>query len=98
MTPRPSTAESEALAALPRLPRDEGGPVFVEPWQAQAFALAGKLSEQGHFTWKESAGCPRVRRIPMENLERAHSFAWTDGPSHDPFWWAQCMVWRAAVR
>ena len=28
-------------------------PVFAEPWQAQAFALAVKLSEQGHFTWKE---------------------------------------------
>ncbi len=43
---------SESLAALPR---DAGGPVFAEPWQAQAFALAVKLSEQGHFTWKEWA-------------------------------------------
>jgi len=43
------------LSDLPRLPRDEGGPVFAEPWQAQAFALAVKLSEQGHFTWKEWA-------------------------------------------
>jgi nitrile hydratase accessory protein len=40
---------------LPRIPRDEGGPVFAEPWQAQAFALAVKLSEQGYFTWKEWA-------------------------------------------
>jgi nitrile hydratase accessory protein len=47
--------ESESLAALPRLPRDAGGPVFAEPWEAQAFALAVKLSEQGHFTWKEWA-------------------------------------------
>jgi nitrile hydratase accessory protein len=29
--------------------------VFAEPWQAQAFALTVKLSEQGHFTWKEWA-------------------------------------------
>ncbi len=43
------------LAAVPELPRDAGGPVFAEPWQAQAFALAVKLSEQGHFTWKEWA-------------------------------------------
>ena len=43
------------LAALPNLPRDAGGPVFAEPWQAQAFALAVRLSEQGHFTWKEWA-------------------------------------------
>jgi len=50
-----STSESDRIAALPKLPRDEGGPVFAEPWQAQAFALAVKLSEQGHFTWKEWA-------------------------------------------
>src|SRR3954447_17561063 len=43
-----------SLPDLP-LPRDEGGPVFAEPWQAQAFALTVKLSEQGHFTWKEWA-------------------------------------------
>jgi nitrile hydratase accessory protein len=49
------TQQSERLAALPPLPRDEGGPVFAEPWQAQAFALAVRLSEQGHFTWKEWA-------------------------------------------
>lgn len=40
---------------LPAIPRDPGGPVFAEPWQAQAFALAVRLSEQGHFTWKEWA-------------------------------------------
>ena len=41
--------------ALPKLPRDEDGPVFAEPWQAQAFAMAVKLSQDGHFTWKEWA-------------------------------------------
>ena len=46
---------SDKLTALPQLPRDEGGPVFAEPWQAQAFAMAVRLSEQGHFTWKEWA-------------------------------------------
>jgi nitrile hydratase accessory protein len=50
-----STSDSERIAALPRLPCDDGGPVFREPWEAQAFALAVKLSEQGHFTWKEWA-------------------------------------------
>jgi len=40
---------------LPRLPRDEGGPVFAEPWQAQAFAIAVRLSALGFFTWKEWA-------------------------------------------
>lgn len=44
---------TDRLAALPSLPRDAGGPVFAEPWQAQAFALAVKLSERGYFSWPE---------------------------------------------
>ena len=28
-------------------------PVFAEPWEAHAFALAVKLSEAGLFTWAE---------------------------------------------
>ncbi len=55
MTAPDQTSETDRLSALLRLPRDEGGPVFAEPWQAQAFALAVKLSEAGHFTWKEWA-------------------------------------------
>jgi nitrile hydratase accessory protein len=47
--------DTDRLSELPPLPRDEGGPVFAEPWQAQAFALAVRLSEQGYFTWKEWA-------------------------------------------
>jgi nitrile hydratase accessory protein len=47
--------DRERLASLPSLPRDEGGPVFAEPWQAQAFAMAVRLSAQGHFSWKEWA-------------------------------------------
>jgi nitrile hydratase accessory protein len=50
-----SAVPADRLAALPRLPREKDGPVFAEPWEAQAFALAVKLSEQGHFTWKEWA-------------------------------------------
>ena len=38
---------------LPALPRDEEGPVFKEPWEAQAFALAVRLSEAGYFSWPE---------------------------------------------
>jgi nitrile hydratase accessory protein len=41
--------------ALPRLPKDDGGPVFAEPWQAQAFALTLQLHAQGAFTWPEWA-------------------------------------------
>jgi nitrile hydratase accessory protein len=46
---------AEDLASLPRIPRDDGGPIFADPWQATAFALAVRLSAEGHFTWKEWA-------------------------------------------
>ena len=39
--------------AVTALAHDEGGPTFSEPWQAQAFALAVRLSEAGYFSWKE---------------------------------------------
>jgi nitrile hydratase accessory protein len=55
LSPHDGGPDSDTLAALPRLPRDDGGPIFAEPWQAQAFALAVRLSAQGHFTWKEWA-------------------------------------------
>ena len=55
MNPPDSSAEQAALAATPGLPRNEDGPVFAEPWQAAAFALAVSLSRQGHFSWKEWA-------------------------------------------
>ena len=44
---------AERFVASPLLPRDAGGPVFAEPWQAQAFAMAVQLSAEGHFTWTE---------------------------------------------
>jgi nitrile hydratase accessory protein len=50
-----SPATDAPLETLPLLPREEGEPVFAEPWQAQAFALAVRLSADGHFTWKEWA-------------------------------------------
>jgi nitrile hydratase accessory protein len=55
LNPPDSSAEQRALEALPDLPRNEGGPVFAEPWQASAFAVAVSLSQQGHFSWKEWA-------------------------------------------
>jgi len=43
------------LSVLAGLPADAEGPVFAEPWQAQAFALAVQLHEGGAFTWTEWA-------------------------------------------
>jgi nitrile hydratase accessory protein len=40
---------------LPGLPHEDDEPVFAEPWQAQAFALAVRLSATGYFTWTEWA-------------------------------------------
>ena len=45
----------DAAAAVPGLPRDEQGPVFREPWEAQAFAMALALQRRGVFTWNEWA-------------------------------------------
>jgi len=36
-------------------PADETGPVFAEPWQAQAFALVTALEAAGAFTWRDWA-------------------------------------------
>ena len=43
------------LEAVPSIPRDRGEPVFREPWEARAFALAVSLHEKGVFTWPEWA-------------------------------------------
>jgi nitrile hydratase accessory protein len=45
----------QATSALPDIPRDQDGPVFREPWEAQAFAMALALHARGLFTWKEWA-------------------------------------------
>jgi nitrile hydratase accessory protein len=52
-----SLADTAAVAAnaLPGLPRDEDGPVFREPWEAHAFAMALALHQRGVFTWSEWA-------------------------------------------
>jgi nitrile hydratase accessory protein len=44
-----------AIHELAAFPHDDEGPVFREPWEAHAFALAVRLSEAGYFTWAEWA-------------------------------------------
>jgi nitrile hydratase accessory protein len=62
---RPDAGDTARLSALPSLPSDEDGPVFAEPWQAQAFAIAVRLSGDGHFTWEEWA------EVLAEELQKA---------------------------
>ncbi len=45
--------ERATLDSTPGLPKDREGPLFAEPWQAQAFALTVRLHEAGHFSWPE---------------------------------------------
>src|SRR5258708_28389532 len=51
-----STPPEGDLGVLPALPRDEDGPVFKAPWEAQAFAMTLSLHARGVFTWREWAG------------------------------------------
>ncbi len=50
----PAAARSVA-DTVPGIPRDAEGPVFREPWEAQAFAMALALHARGLFTWPEWA-------------------------------------------
>ena len=54
MTPTDAAADA-ALRTIPSIPCDAGGPVFREPWEAQAFAMAVALHQAGLFTWSEWA-------------------------------------------
>jgi len=44
-----------ALDLVPGIPCEGEAPVFAEPWQAQAFAMALTLQQRGVFSWNEWA-------------------------------------------
>ncbi|MBC7577343.1 MAG: nitrile hydratase accessory protein [Tardiphaga sp.] len=48
-------AAVDATVAVPGIPCDNEGPVFREPWEAQAFAMALVLHQRGLFSWTEWA-------------------------------------------
>jgi nitrile hydratase accessory protein len=48
-------AVARATGVLKDMPRDGDGPVFREPWEAQAFAMALTLHQRDLFTWNEWA-------------------------------------------
>src|SRR5213079_3745206 len=50
-----TAAARQATETVPSIPRDHEGPVFREPWEAQAFAMALTLHARGLFTWAEWA-------------------------------------------
>jgi nitrile hydratase accessory protein len=53
-------AAQAATSALPGIPADADGPVFREPWEAQAFAMALALHARGLFSWNEWAAALAV--------------------------------------
>ena len=48
-------------------PAADGAPVFREPWEAHAFAMAVRLHEQGLFTW------PQWAAALAEEIQRAQA-------------------------
>ena len=52
-----SDLQQACVDQLPDSIKQGEGPVFAEPWQAQAFAMTVSLLEQGKFTWNEWAEC-----------------------------------------
>ncbi|MBI1737418.1 MAG: nitrile hydratase accessory protein [Candidatus Rokubacteria bacterium] len=71
------------LGALPAIPRDAEGPVFRAPWEAQAFAMAVKLHEAGHFTWREWAD-----RLATEIAAAGERGEHDDGARYYHYWLA----------
>jgi nitrile hydratase accessory protein len=57
-------AATEAALVVPGIPRDDDGPVFRAPWEAQAFAMALALHGRGLFSWSEWAAtlADQIRR------------------------------------
>jgi len=62
------------VLSLPRLPRDADGPIFAEPWQAQAFALTLKLHEDGAFTWPEWAAALSAELVKYDHDDGTRYF------------------------
>ena len=55
MTSIDPAAARRATEAIPSIPCNVEGPVFREPWEAQAFAMAVALREGGLINWNEWA-------------------------------------------
>jgi nitrile hydratase accessory protein len=66
------------------LPRDDGGPVFREPWAARAFAMNVALNERGVFAWPEWSQLLGAR-VAAEAL--------ANPADPDAYW----RAWRAAL-
>jgi len=84
-------AREAERAVLARSGTDER-PVFAEPWEAEAFALAVKLSEQGYFTWKEWAA------TLADELRAATDRGEIDDGSHYYHYWLAALEKLVTVK
>jgi nitrile hydratase accessory protein len=89
---KPSEFAQEAERAV--LARSGNGEraVFSEPWEAEAFALAVSLSEQGHFSWKEWAA------TLADELKAAADRGEIDDGSHYYHYWLAALEKLVAKR
>src|SRR5690606_1852555 len=74
-----------ATQGVPGIPRDDEGPVFREPWEAQAFAMAVTLHGRALFTWPEWAAAR------AGEVKRAQAAG--DPDTGETY----CLHWRAAL-
>jgi hypothetical protein len=61
-------AATRATAAVPGIPQDDEGPVFREPWEAQAFAMGVVLHGRGVNAMNR--GEPEFRYLSMGHFWR----------------------------
>ena len=70
----PILSNSHPLA-LSGLPKDVKGPIFAEPWEAQAFALAVRLNAVGALSWTEWAAALSRQLARHPDDDGSHYYA-----------------------
>ena len=73
---------------MPPIPQDGDGPVFREPWEAQAFAMVLELYDRGHFTWSEW-----VRHLSAEIATRGRGESPTPAAPTIATGWPRSRSW-----
>lgn len=87
-TPTDNNPEpSLPLEVIPDQFKDEQGPVFAEPWQADVFAITVSLHQQGMFTWQEwadalSQSIARAHNSGDPDLGDTYYHHWLDALEH----------------
>ena len=82
----------DVIGAVPGIARGAEGPIFHEPWEAQAFAMALVLHERGLFTWSEWTA------ILGEEIKRAQ--AQGDPDTGETYYrhWLAALEWIVAAK